>query len=293
MAKYADLKFLKESDVPRQPGDAVFRQTWLGKLAVFLIFSILSAGLLSARSLGFDLNPIIAYLSGGSLVVFALVALAILRAALRPSNWMLRVAHNGLYLKYRSYRNHDFSPEDLTVVFIPRAEIVWLRGRIEDDVLPARGQDNSDLRKRRHQLLIKLHDDDQAALDDQLRQERQRWSPGRRVKGKVRHYPVRVLPGGLIEVDWSGSVGLGRALRLLGRTYRIEQQEQYKQAGFDGLTDEELEARLMAFAERGDTISAVIVAKRLYGYDTTEARKFVEELAAGHPAAGSDPKAQA
>jgi hypothetical protein len=249
----------------------------------------LSAGLLSARSLGFGLNPIIAYVSGGSLVLFALVALAILRAALRPSNWMLRVAHNGLYLKYRSYRNHDFSPGDLTVAFIPRAEVDWLRGRTEDDVLPARGQDRSDLHQRRRLLLIKLHDPDTGALEDQLRQERQRWSPGRRVKGKVRHYPVRVLPDGLIEVDWTGLGRLDRALAVLGRSYRIEERDRRKLAGFGDLSREQLESRLIGFAERGDVVSALILAKRLYGYDTTEARAFVEQLVAGQPPAKTDP----
>ena len=32
------------------------------------------------------------------------------------------------------------------------------------------------------------------------------------------------------------------------------------------------------FAERGDIMSAVILARRLYGYDLTEARAFVEGL---------------
>lgn len=49
-------------------------------------------------------------------------------------------------------------------------------------------------------------------------------------------------------------------------------------ANFKGLSREEQEKRLLELAETGQTIAAIGMARRLYAYDLTEARGFVENL---------------
>jgi hypothetical protein len=46
----------------------------------------------------------------------------------------------------------------------------------------------------------------------------------------------------------------------------------------------EQEARLVELAESGDMIGAVTLARRLYSYDLTAAKQFVEELVRKQPA---------
>lgn len=84
-------------------------------------------------------------------------------------------------------------------------------------------------------------------------------------------------------MDWSGPdtairPRIDKAVKLLGRSYAISESRDSEESALDGLSRAEQEARLIAFVERGETISAVILAKHLYGYDTTEARTFVESL---------------
>jgi hypothetical protein len=52
-------------------------------------------------------------------------------------------------------------------------------------------------------------------------------------------------------------------------------------AGLRGLLREQQEQRLRQLNQRGNTIDAVYMARRLYGLDLTQASKFVKELSAG------------
>ncbi len=51
----------------------------------------------------------------------------------------------------------------------------------------------------------------------------------------------------------------------------------------DKLSREEQEARLLELVESGDMMSADYIARRLYSYDLTAAKQFVEELVRKQP----------
>ncbi len=95
------------------------------------------------------------------------------------------------------------------------------------------------------------------------------------VSGRSNHSPLLVGPGGLLRVQMPRA---RRAVSELSRSYRVEAPEKTRHKDFDDLTRHEQEARVLAFTEQGDVIAAVKLAKRLYGYDTTEAKAFVEGL---------------
>jgi hypothetical protein len=59
---------------------------------------------------------------GLTLLIFVWVAWRSLKASLRREAWLLRAAHNGLYLRFRSHRNSHLPAEDPTVVFIPKSK---------------------------------------------------------------------------------------------------------------------------------------------------------------------------
>ncbi len=88
-----------------------------------------------------------------------------------PSNWFLRMTGDGLYVKYRSFQNHGFPADTLSVVFIPKREIDWIRGHRHRMLQPSR-DDHSEDSVGRGCLEIKLHGADTGDLADHLRAER-------------------------------------------------------------------------------------------------------------------------
>lgn len=80
------------------------------------------------------------------------------------------------------------------------------------------------------------------------------------------------------DPDTSVSPAIAKAAAILGRNYSIETEAQSVHQFFATTSRKEQTSRLLEFAERGDTMSAMILARHLYGYDLTQAKIFVEGL---------------
>jgi hypothetical protein len=288
VGKYADLTFLRAAEVPRRAGDAVCRESRATRVIVASLVTLVTAALLLAPTVAprllrdYDISSGATYYIGGLGVIFVLITVVAARASLMPSNWILRVAGDGLYVKYRSFQNHAFPADTPSVLFIPKREIAWIRGHRHRMLQPSRDDHGEDAVGRSY-LEIKLHGDDTGDIADHLRTERQLWGAGIGGKGKFRHYPVRLMTDAIVRIDWSGpdtsiSPKIDKAAAILGRNYTIENEAQSEHQSFAMASRDEQESRLLEFAERGDIMSAVILARQLYGYDLTEARAFVEGL---------------
>ena len=284
MAKYAPLKFLREDQVPDHPTDLLFRQRRWTKLLALAIFGGVSGGFLLCPTLCplFGIEPLPAwasYITGGFLLIFVLIAWHTARASFRSSSWRLRATTNGLYVKVRSFLNYRLSAEDPIVVYLPKAEIIGVR---EHRIWARRpGTDDNETIQRLVFLEIVLHDEDLSELVALLKAERA-IEPGKQsgVSMISRHYPVRVLPGGIVQVDWSGlSPGLKRTVTLLSGVYPVLDGQRTRQQRFTELDKTAREDRLLELVERGETVGAVKLAKELYGYNTTDAKAFVDDLA--------------
>ena len=59
---------------------------------------------------------------------------------------------------------------------------------------------------------------------------------------------------------------------------------------FEGLTRDEQEARLLELSETGQGMAAITLARRLYGYDLTQAKAFVDGLRNGKGSGASPQK---
>ena len=53
-----------------------------------------------------------------------------LKMSLAPTNWVIRLALNGIYLRYHSYLNGDY-PGEPVAAFIPSGAIAWIRPVVE------------------------------------------------------------------------------------------------------------------------------------------------------------------
>jgi len=293
MGRYAELRFYRADQVAARPGEVSFRERRLPHVLATVVVAAISVALLFnpviAERLGAEPLPrLVGYLGGGGLALLGLLFFAGLRASMRPSNWLLRAAADGLYVKYRSYRNHGFPAEDPVVVFIPRPEVAWIRVRRQDSERPARQGEGATTVWRRF-LEIKLHGEDLSELAERLRDERRRTAPGvMGSKVKALHYPVRVLPEVIVQIEWRSpgtaiSPGIARAIRILGRWYPVADAVDEHRPSPDNRDRAQQEARLIEMAERGEVMDAVALAQEIYGLDTTRAKQFVDDLS-GQPA---------
>lgn len=299
MGRYAELRFLRADEVRKRPGEVTFRERRLPHVLATAITAAISAALLFnsvlAQRLGAEPLPAaVGFVGGVGSALLALLFFAGFRASLRRSNWLLRAAADGLYVKYRSFRNYKFPAEDPIVVLIPRPEVAWIRARRQDSVRPTRKHEGAQTVRRRF-LEIKLYGGDLSELDERLRDERRRTAPGvMGSKTKVLHYPVRVLPDAIVQIDWrSPATGISpridRAIRILGRWYRVADAVDERQVSPGKLDRAQQEARLIEMTERGEVMDAVVLAKEIYGFDTTQAKTFVDDLREKPAGPASDP----
>lgn len=290
MAKYAPLKVMTLAEVPpRQPGDRVFRPRRLDNVLALHVFAALALGALFyptfIEDFGYaqEIPSWLAYVIGGVIALIAFIAYHAMKASLRDDSWLLRMAHNGLYLKVRSYLNYKLPADDPTVVFLPKPEIAALQAHRIKMRLTSTADDMTEDREPlggRKYVEITLHDDDLTALTELIAAERARQRGPSRKDGMVaQHMPVAVLPGGVVQIDWAGiSPGLGGTMRRLGQAYKVLEEKVTRSELSDESPSEDKERRLLELTERGEIIEAVKLAKALYGYDTTKAKAYVDEL---------------
>lgn len=282
------MTFYRLDEVPNRSGDVVFRESRLRGAIFFCLFALLTGGALAFGIAGTfrddpaSFPPIIAYAIAAGFSLFACVALGGLRASLRRTNWLLRYHPDGLCIKFRSYLNSHFPREDIVAFYLPNSEIGWVRKTRETRVIPDKGE--GETTERWTYLDLKLSSSETADLENHLKQERMREAPKVGItRTKHQHYPVRLLPEGIVRLDWRGPSsrivpGIDEALKVLRFSLPIEREVVLKPQQKQTADEKEIETRILERAERGNIIDAVALTERLYGYNTTEAKEFVDVL---------------
>jgi hypothetical protein len=278
------LTFMTEAEARPGPDDLAFRERRLGKFLISMLFL--------ALVVGFSLGAWMAAERGGAgaalaaflalmvvaLIIMFMIAFASFQAAGRPTNWLLRVTAQGLFIHYRSYLNSHLSADRPTVLFLPHREIAWMRAsqRTERRKLP---NDTATTQRRRY-LEIGLRKDDVSELEEQFADERAVMTAAR---SRFNHYPV-LLVGRVIRVEWRSprtavAPGLRRTLDLLGPNYPAAPDVAEVLASDETLTDVAAqEARIRDYLAQGDTITATKLARHYFDYDLTAAKAYVERM---------------
>jgi len=278
------LRLLHLSDVPASPPDRLFRQSRTRALAAVALVLAASIG---STVLGWQRHaPLLFYLA----VVF-LTSLIVLQrlvtARFRPTNWMVRATGDGLYIQLRSYLNYHF-PDRPTVVLIPYGAIRSaraIRGRRELPDPDSTRYQNSTTIQRFRSVRLELTGDVSPltrALDEEIRRAVGK-SRADGLRTRYHHVPVRMASPTTLELEWAVVPREDHLLALLAShgvpTDRTEATSDYSQ--LETLGRDEQERRLLELVERGDTIAAIRIARRLYGYDLTRAKQFVASLGGG------------
>lgn len=204
------------------------------------------------------------------------------RAALQPTNWVLRVDDRGLFLKFRSYLNYAFDSDEPDVLFVPRAAVAWLRANRQN--VSRTDSDGAVSKVRQHYLDIALADGtDLEPIKAQLRTERSLWKRDRFGRSRHGHYPVSVARGGRLRVAWRAEgtnvrPPLAKALRLLSRWYPLHDAVDGAGGPTAELDRDAQEGRILELAEAGQKIQAIKLTREVYGLSLSDAKAFVEEL---------------
>jgi len=214
----------------------------------------------------------------------------IVLARFQPTNWLVRLSDAGLYVQFRSYLNYHLLREEPTVVFIRHEEIRSVRLVRQRRAIPnmdgARTQLDSVSEQRGRLVEIDLAADSSLLAQALANEVRLRGAKEPHWYGSAstlyKDYPARLASPTLLQLEWKVVPSAGAFLKAMQRhtdiAASVEVPEDY--VHLEGLSREEVEERLLELVETGQTILAIRIARELYSYDLTQARAFVDSLAA-------------
>ncbi len=223
--------------------------------------------------------------------IFALIILKMLRDRLRPTNWLVRLQTNGILVKYRSYLNPGLPAEDPVVVFISFSEVEWIRENRMRRNIPGGTRGDDDVRLQTYAELKVRNESDLKELETHLAAERQTRGPylktwyGGRCRSLSLDYPVHIANDGIVRIEWrvrpKVSGFLAEMKPYVAEAPGLRSSVDYRDA--EKLNAKQQEEMLLELLSTGDRIGALRAAKHLYGFDTTRAVQFLEELSPTGP----------
>jgi len=222
------------------------------------------------------------YYVGAALLLGLLTLQRHVTARFRVSNWLARLDASGLYVQFRSYLNYALADGDETVVFISYQEIRSARLVIEH----TRFADAEGARATKTTRFVELDvTADVAPLVKALSVERARAGPTeKRWYGTSRtlynDYPVHVERPSFVRVRWSATPRASHFLEALKPVVEIAAPLSLSEdlTTLAAQTPEHQEQQLLKLDAAGQTIEAIYLARRLYGFDLTAAKTFVDRL---------------
>jgi len=197
------------------------------------------------------------------------------RAALHPSNWLMRIRGDRVMIKFRNFENWQLSEADMQIIELDRQEIAFVRrGTIEEQTGLSGGKGNTQTLKT---LELSLQNVDLAAIDAALQAEYSKRVP----QGTTTlFYPV-ALENDLLRIKWDGGItpGLKRALAEMGKLVPMKEEaktvKNFTPTALKNLSADEQRKRIKELAAT-NPIAAIKMARELYGCSLAEAKQIVE-----------------
>lgn len=272
------MRLMRASEVPETPRDRLFRASKLHAV-VFVLGCI---GACAAMIWRHWPAPRAAYYGSGVVLLFLLLGRQFVIARFHPSNWLVRVGDEGLFVHFRSYLNEHLSAEDPTVVFLSFGDI--RSARLVHESVETR--DISGKRETQRHRYVELElSIDPTQLAGALDTESGRPAvPEKRWYGTsstlYQDYPVLMQSPPFVRIEWRAAPGPAAFLNALGQRVQIAPPVSVSEdfANMQNLSRDEQEKRLRNLDQRGQTIAAVYMARKLYALDLAGATNFVKSL---------------
>ena len=275
------MRLLRLQDVEIGLNDRVFRHARLQALIVWL------AGFAATTALFFHAYtgkwpP--GYIFGSFLLLFVLFTLRMVTARFHPSNWLVRMNETGIYVQYRSYLNYQLPTDDPSVVFVSLGEIASARFVKERVETPDTTKPGATQTQYLRYVDLELSGDP-APLAKALQAERGEQAPlEKRWYGTsstlYRDYPLTMTAPTLLRIRWDVVPGAHKFLNAL-RPYTVIADPVSLTQDFTrlkSLSREEQQQQLRELAARGQTITAMYAARKLYGCSLGEAKEMLDSL---------------
>src|ERR1044071_5055395 len=275
------MQILRLNDVPVSQRDLVFAYSRLRAISSALLLLAVAVGLIIfARLKG--AWPV--YCVAAFMVLCVLIYQKVITARFHSANWLVRLTDNGLFIKFRSYLNDHFDAQDFVVLFLPFSELRSARMVKERQEVPDRNTRSTTITTTKRILELELAGKT-VELAVALGTERERvFGKMPRTNGRMstryQHFPVRLASPTLLRIEWGVVPKIQTLLNALTRHTLVSASAEEKKdyTHLESLDRKEQEARLLELAESGDMIGAIAIARKLYSYDLTTAKQFVESL---------------
>ena len=278
------MRLLRLQDVEIGSKDRVFRHARLRALIVWLAGFAASIALFYNGYVG-KWSP--GYIFGAVVLLFVLLTRRFVTARFHPSNWLVRMNDLGIYIQYRSYLNYEFPAEDPSVTFLSFGEIASARLVKERVTTPDPAKPGTSQTQFLRYIDLELSGDT-APLANALQAERGEQAPlkkrwyGGTSSTLYRDYPVTMTAPNTIRIHWNVVPGTHRFLNAL-RPYTVIKDPISLRQDFTrtkSLSREDQEKQLRELVARGQNMTAVSMASKLYGCSLGEAKQMVDSLSA-------------
>jgi hypothetical protein len=273
------MRLLRLADVETSSSDRVFSYS---RVTVLLTACVAIAGIaaLVLRAYSTPWNP--GYYFAAVILLSLLLLRRFITARFRPSNWLVRMNDLGMYVQFRSYLNYHLPADDVTVVFISYPEIRSARLIRERAQVPdAQGKTATQIVRYVELELAGNTDALSKALDAELVERapnEKSWYGSSSTL--YQDHPARMESPPFLRLRWQVLPGAHRFLEGLRLYTTIADPVSITQdfAHLQDLSREEQQKRLHELDQRGQTITAIYLARQLYRCGTAEARAMVEGL---------------
>lgn len=277
------MQLLRLQDVQVGPNDRVFRHARIRALVVWLAAFTATAALLFRAYT--DAKWRVGYFFGSLLLLFLLLTLKFVTARFHPSNWLVRMNGDGIYVQYRSYLNYDLPAEDPSVVFLSLSEIASARLVKERVEKPDPMKPGANETTYLHYIEVELSGDTMAlaaALGDEHGESapmQKRWYGGTS-STLYRDYPVAINTPPFMRIHWDVVPRAKKFLDALRPYTTIAATVSVTQdfTRLQSLSPEDQKKQLRELVQRGDFITASYLSQKLYGGSLAEATTMVDGL---------------
>jgi len=273
------MYLLRLAEVQTSARDPVFRYS--PARALLLAFAAVCASTVLVLIVGREMSFLAYYIAGVFLFGFILTRRLII-ARFRSTNWLVRMNDDGVFIKFRSYLNYHLPAEDPSVVFIPYREILSARRVLERSKVASF---SGEVSTQTHHLVEFELAGDPKPLTKALAEEFARRAPQEKHwygSGSTlyKHFPVHMVSPAFLQIKWNVVPRTPLFLDGLRQYTTIAAPIELSQdfIHLQGMSLSDQETRLRELAERGQTISAIYIARRLYSYSLNQAQAFIESL---------------
>jgi hypothetical protein len=120
-------------------------------------------------------------------------------------------------------------------------------------------------------------------IKERIRQAKANKKSQKKSGVKFNDYPVRLIDNGILRVRWNGiKPKINKALEFCSLRTSVDSEIKIKSdSTVDSLKGKELDDMILDRISKGDKFDARALVKKHYGYSTTEAKQFIDEMTDG------------